>query len=384
MSPMSSAPSTRGRESGYASGMDGTTTPGDRHALAVEILYALGCPHLREVRGRLETVAVEEGFAISVSLTLMAKPSSTATVSRRPRTSRRCGQPRAYRISTARACRSPGVVVPSMPEAYPDSRPRVDGAELMGDIASIGPAGHSSGPCKGPDRPSPRVVFAPHQADVRLAEKVAAHVLGGAAQAKLEPAVDHARVVRRPEHVGELEKRVADAQPVVQERLVPPDVETGREARMLPEVLVQRLFVDDGPAGDVHDDRVRPHPAQLAAADEAAGGRAQRQRDHDDVGRAQHVFEIAQSTDEVDGLVGRAAGVDGENAHPQRAHEGGDGPADAAEAEDGARAAAQLAGGRLFVEGAAPQLVLLDEQPFGEGGAHGRTRARHDPRPRQT
>jgi len=68
---MSSAPSTRGRESGYASGMDGTTTPGDRHALAVEILYALGCPHLREVRGRLETVAVEEGFAISVRETLI-------------------------------------------------------------------------------------------------------------------------------------------------------------------------------------------------------------------------------------------------------------------------------------------------------------------------
>src|SRR5450756_2528716 len=166
--------------------------------------------------------------SISVSLTLMEKPSSTATVSRRPRTSRRCGQPRAYRISTARACRSPGVVVPSMPEAYPDSRPRVDGAELMGDIASIGPAGHSSGPCKGPDRPSPRVVFAPHQADVRLAEKVAAHVLGGAAQAELEPAVDDARVVRRPKEIGELEKRVADAQQVVEETLVPPDVATGR------------------------------------------------------------------------------------------------------------------------------------------------------------
>ena len=62
------ASATRGRESGYTSGMDGTTTPGSRHAVAVEILYALGCPHLREVRGRLETVAVEEGFAISCLL----------------------------------------------------------------------------------------------------------------------------------------------------------------------------------------------------------------------------------------------------------------------------------------------------------------------------
>jgi len=71
MSLMSSAPPTRGRESGYASRMDGTTTPGSRHAVAVEILYAPGCPHLREMRGRLETAAVEEGFAISVRETLI-------------------------------------------------------------------------------------------------------------------------------------------------------------------------------------------------------------------------------------------------------------------------------------------------------------------------
>src|SRR5674536_34952 len=71
MSLMSSAPSTRGRELAYAGGMDGTTTPGSRHGVAVEILYAPGCPHLREVRGRLETVAVEEGFAISARETLI-------------------------------------------------------------------------------------------------------------------------------------------------------------------------------------------------------------------------------------------------------------------------------------------------------------------------
>src|SRR5450759_721578 len=319
--------------------------------------------------------------SISVSLTLMAKPSSTATVSRRPRTSLRCGQPGAYRISTATACRLPGVVVPSMPPAYANSRPRVDGAELMSDIASIGPAGHNAGPCKGPDRPSPRVVFAPHQADERLAEKVAAHVLGSAAQVELEPAGNDARVVRRPEEIGELEKRVADAQPVVEERLVPPDVATGRETRILQEAPIERLFVEDRPARHVHQGRVRPHPAQLAGADEAGRDPGQRQRDHDDVGRAQHVFEVAQSTDEVDGLRCRALGVDGEHAHAQRPREGRDGPADAAEAEDGARAAAQLAGGHLLVEGAAPQLVLLDEQPLGEGEDHGEHVFGHGLRP---
>ena len=52
--------------------MDDATTPGSRHAVAVEILYAPGCPHLADVRGRLETVAEEEGCAISVAETLIA------------------------------------------------------------------------------------------------------------------------------------------------------------------------------------------------------------------------------------------------------------------------------------------------------------------------
>jgi hypothetical protein len=52
--------------------MDGTTTPGGRHVMAaVEILYALDCPHLRETRARLEAFAGEEGVAISVRETLI-------------------------------------------------------------------------------------------------------------------------------------------------------------------------------------------------------------------------------------------------------------------------------------------------------------------------
>lgn len=52
--------------------MDGTTRPDSGDAVtAVEILYAPGCPHLREVRARLETVAGEDGVAISVRETLI-------------------------------------------------------------------------------------------------------------------------------------------------------------------------------------------------------------------------------------------------------------------------------------------------------------------------
>ena len=51
--------------------MAGTQTPGSRHAVTVEILYAAGCPHLREVRARLETIGGEEGVAIRVGETLV-------------------------------------------------------------------------------------------------------------------------------------------------------------------------------------------------------------------------------------------------------------------------------------------------------------------------
>jgi hypothetical protein len=46
--------------------MAGTMEPGNVHAVAVETLHAPGCPHLREVLARLQTVAGEEGIAISV------------------------------------------------------------------------------------------------------------------------------------------------------------------------------------------------------------------------------------------------------------------------------------------------------------------------------
>jgi len=51
--------------------MDETTTPGDRHAVAVEILSAPGCPHLRQAHANLVAVAEEEGVAISVRETLI-------------------------------------------------------------------------------------------------------------------------------------------------------------------------------------------------------------------------------------------------------------------------------------------------------------------------
>jgi len=66
---LSPALSIVGRRRGYAGSMSATTEPGKGHAVAIEILYAPGCPHLRDVRARLMAVAGEEGVAISVTET---------------------------------------------------------------------------------------------------------------------------------------------------------------------------------------------------------------------------------------------------------------------------------------------------------------------------
>jgi hypothetical protein len=49
--------------------MDEMTTPGGRQAVAVEILYAPGCPNLQKARARLVAVAEEAGVAVSVKET---------------------------------------------------------------------------------------------------------------------------------------------------------------------------------------------------------------------------------------------------------------------------------------------------------------------------
>jgi len=51
--------------------MDGAQTSDGEHAVAVEILFTSGCPHLQEVRARLQTLAGEEGVAIAVRETLV-------------------------------------------------------------------------------------------------------------------------------------------------------------------------------------------------------------------------------------------------------------------------------------------------------------------------
>ena len=61
--------------------MDGARTSDGEHAVAVEILYAPGCLHLREVRARLTAVAGEEGIAVSVTET----PIETAEQARQRR-----------------------------------------------------------------------------------------------------------------------------------------------------------------------------------------------------------------------------------------------------------------------------------------------------------
>ena len=68
---VSPASSCAGPVCGYASHMDGAQTSAGEPAVAVEILYASGCPQLEDTRARLKAVAEEAGVVIAVGETLI-------------------------------------------------------------------------------------------------------------------------------------------------------------------------------------------------------------------------------------------------------------------------------------------------------------------------
>ena len=144
--------------------------------------------------------------------------------------------------------------------------------------------------------------------------------------------------MRRADHVPKLEERVVGPEAPVDERLLPPCVDACAELRVGPQVLVDRALVDDRPPGDVHQDGRRLHPLEAAAADQASGGPGERQGDDHDVELTEDGVQVAERSDELDGLVGATRRVDRKDASPERTHQPGGGLADSSEAEDPADA----------------------------------------------
>src|SRR5579859_5822171 len=178
------------------------------------------------------------------------------------------------------------------------------------------------------------VVLAAHHARDRLAAQEAADVLRGFARGRQQDAGDDARIVRRAEHVGQVEEREAGAEFRTSAGLVPPGVDPRAELGVLDQVPVECLLVEDRAARDVDHDGGRLRQRELPGADEATRRAGERQRDHDDVGDSEHRVQVGQRADEVHVLVRPPRRVDRVNERAERPHEGGGRRADAAEAQD--------------------------------------------------
>ena len=147
----------------------------------------------------------------------------------------------------------------------------------------------------------------------RLAGEVSPNVGRRPPRALVDRAGDHRRVVRRPEHVGEVEEGCLGAEAMPAERLVPPGVDPHPELGVGAGMLVEGVLVEDRPPRHVHEDGVGLHGGEFGGADEIAGGRDVREGEDDDVGVAEDCGEIGERRRPEDGVVGAPARVDGDD-----------------------------------------------------------------------
>ncbi|MCB1513028.1 MAG: trypsin-like peptidase domain-containing protein, partial [Hyphomicrobiaceae bacterium] len=106
------------------------------------------------------------------------------------------------------------------------------------------------------------------EGDRALAGQEVAHVARGARRQPVEGARHEPRIVRRADHVGQVEEgEVLLERRVERHLLAPPGIDAGREARRGLEVPVERRLVDDRGARGDDEDRVRLHAGELVGAD---------------------------------------------------------------------------------------------------------------------
>ena len=161
------------------------------------------------------------------------------------------------------------------------------------------------------------------------------------------------------------------AERVVAHRLDPPGIDAGGEGRRRRQVRVKGCLIDDLAAGKIDEDGIRFHQGQFAGADHPVAFRRQRQAQHQHIRSTEQRIEIAHAADPFDGLIRRAAAVDGVHLQAERPHQAGGGDADAAEPQNAANGAGQHAVGAELVELAAGQITVLDEQALGRRVGHG-------------
>ena len=142
---------------------------------------------------------------------------------------------------------------------------------------------------------------------------------------------------------------------------------------------VQRLFVDESAAGDVHDVGGRLHDGELRLADHPGRLGRLRHVHRDEVALREHLVERQQLDLQLLRARGRHVGVVADDAHAEGTEALGDEGADAAETEDadrllvelgaGERAALPLAGGKRGVRG---RDVAREAQDVPDGELGGR------------
>src|SRR5215472_16531873 len=99
----------------------------------------------------------------------------------------------------------------------------------------------------------------PDKVPRRLAKDGALAILDSAPELLVTPCPAARRIVRRADHVREVEKRVTHREVAVTHRFHPPRVDAGEKVWMGDKMRVERSLIDDLATRDVDQDRVLRH-----------------------------------------------------------------------------------------------------------------------------
>ena len=162
-----------------------------------------------------------------------------------------------------------------------------------------------------------------------------------------------------------------DAKLSVAYRFNPPGIDAGGEGRVLDQVVIQRPFLHDLPAGKVEENGIVLHAAKLGGADQAVGGTGKRCTNYQNVGRFQELIQPLRRPNRIRLLICPTMPVDGVYLHADAAHQPGGRSSNAPKAEDSANPAREHAVSLELIKLATFEVFVFQDQALGGGKGHG-------------
>src|SRR5258708_24102150 len=156
----------------------------------------------------------------------------------------------------------------------------------------------------------------------------------------------------------------------MEERFGPPGINANHKGGMALHMVIECLLINNSATGYIYQNGIWLHPGKLLFPYEPFGGFGEWQRDHHHVAGTQHVFYIAQRTNEFRWLATCSTVIDRIDFHVKSTHESGSGTPDSPKAKDASRRAREQTVRCKLIKFAVPQFLVFNKQPFRQCQCH--------------